>query len=166
MTGEHSESGQRITHLDHQGRARMVDISAKEATERVARASAEVRMRPVTLARIRDGAIAKGDVLAVAQVAAIMGAKRTADVIPLCHPVALTGVDVEFSYIDDEVLRIEVRVRTIGQTGVEMEALTGCTTGALTVYDMCKAIDRSMTIESVALMEKSGGKSGLYRRRD
>ncbi|MHB1628061.1 MAG: cyclic pyranopterin monophosphate synthase MoaC [Bacilli bacterium] len=164
MSGEHSESGQDITHLDRQGRARMVDISAKEASGRAARARADVRMRPATLARIREGAIAKGDVLAVAQVAAIMGAKRTADVIPLCHPLALTGIDVEFSYIDAEVLRIEVRVRTIGQTGVEMEALTGCAAGALTVYDMCKAIDRSMTIESVALMEKSGGKSGPYRR--
>lgn len=166
MAGEHIDSGQRLTHLDHEGRARMVDIGAKEATERVARARAHIRMHPDTLARIRNGAIAKGDVLAVAQVAAVMGAKRTADVIPLCHPITLTGIDVEFAYIDDEVLRIEVRARTVGQTGVEMEALAGCTIGALTVYDMCKAIDRAMTIEFVALMEKSGGKSGVYRRQD
>lgn len=166
MDGKRADTGQHITHLDHEGRARMVNVGAKEATERVARARADVRMRSETLARIRAGGVAKGDVLAVAQVAAIMGAKKTAEVIPLCHPIALTGIDVEFAYIDDDVLRIEVRVRTVGQTGVEMEALTGCTVGALTVYDMCKAIDRSMTIEGVALLEKSGGKSGVYRRQN
>ena len=148
----------------------MVDVSEKNATRRVAMASGVVRMNPATLQRIRSGRIAKGDVLAVADVAAVMAAKRTADWIPMCHPLALTAVEVVF----DEVLEpdaqacVGIRVVTtascVGQTGVEMEALCAASAALLTIYDMCKAIDRGMRIENVQLDEKRGGKSGLWRR--
>ena len=159
-----------LTHFSDAGRARMVDVSEKNATRRVAVASGVVRMQPATLQRIRSGKIAKGDVLAVADVAAVRAAKRTADWIPMCHPLALTAVEVAF----DEVLEpdaqacVGIRVVTtascVGQTGVEMEALCAASAALLTIYDMCKAIDRAMRIENVQLNEKRGGKSGAWRR--
>jgi cyclic pyranopterin monophosphate synthase len=154
-----------LTHLDASGRARMVDVGGKDVTQREATAQAVVAMRPETLRLIRTGGTKKGDVLAVAQVAGIMAAKRTPDLIPLCHPLPLTGVDMTFSFDDGgSRLRIEATVRVAGKTGVEMEALTAASVAALTVYDMCKAVDRAMTIESVMLLHKAGGKSGEFRR--
>jgi len=159
-----------LTHFDEQGRARMVDVSAKDETVRIAKAVGEIHMQPETMARIQAGKIGKGNVLAVADVAAVMGAKHTPDMIPMCHPLMLSGVSVEF----DEhrvnapdgraVLGIKVRVKCQGSTGVEMEALTAISTALLTVYDMCKAIDRGMTLTNIELLEKSGGKSGHYIR--
>ena len=154
-----------LTHLDASGRARMVDVGAKDVTQREATAQAVVAMRPETLRLIRTGGTKKGDVLAVAQVAGVMAAKRTPELIPLCHPLPLTGVDMGFSFDDGgSRLRIEATVRVAGKTGVEMEALTAAAVAALTVYDMCKAVDRAMTIESVMLLHKAGGKSGEFRR--
>lgn len=142
----------------------MVDVSAKPVTSRAARASGRVRMKPETLRRIQDRAVSKGDVLEVARLAGIMAAKRTAELIPLCHPLGLSGVELDFSVEDEETLAIEATVRTSAQTGVEMEALTAVSVAALTVYDMVKAVDRGLVIERVQLEEKSGGKSGTYRR--
>ena len=155
-----------LTHFDEHGASRMVDTSAKPETLREARASGLVRMAPATAALIRDRALAKGDVLEVARLAGIMAAKRTGDLIPLCHPLPLTGVTVDFAWEADDLLRIEATVRVFGRTGVEMEALTAVSVAALTVYDMCKAVDRVMTIERVRLEEKSGGRSGAFRRDD
>ncbi len=152
-----------LTHFNEQGRARMVDVTGKDATCRVARAAGEIHMRKETLARIREGGIAKGDVLAVAQVAGIMAAKRTHTLIPMCHPLLLTGVDVAFVLCDDPAsVRITAEVRCKGETGVEMEALTAVSVAALTIYDMCKAVQKDMRIGSIRLLEKSGGKSGHY----
>jgi cyclic pyranopterin monophosphate synthase len=150
-----------LTHFDASGEAHMVDVGDKNETRRVAVARGSIVMLPATLALIRDGKARKGDVLGVARIAAIQGAKRTADLIPLCHPLALTRVAVEFE-IDETLsgVRCEVRVETVGRTGVEMEALTAVQIGLLTVYDMCKAVDRGMTITDVKVMEKHGGKSG------
>lgn len=142
----------------------MVDVGDKAETHRVARASALVRMQPATLALIRDKQLAKGDVLEVARLAGIMGAKKTADLIPLCHPLPLTSVKLDFSFPSDDSVRIEATAKVFGRTGVEMEALTAVSVAALTVYDMCKAADRGMTIESVRLDEKDGGKSGHFVR--
>jgi cyclic pyranopterin phosphate synthase len=142
----------------------MVDVGAKPETERMARASAVVRMLPVTLALIRDKKLTKGDVLEVARLAGIMGAKKTAELIPLCHPLPLTSVTIDFTFPSEDSVRIEAVAKVFGRTGVEMEALTAVTVSALTVYDMCKAADRAMTIESVRLEEKSGGKSGHFTR--
>ena len=159
-----------LTHFSDSGRARMVDVSAKDATVRVAIASGIIRMQPQTLQRIREGKMSKGDVLTVADVGAVMAAKRTADIIPMCHPVALAGVDVEFEEIttaDAEGcvgIRALVTARCSGQTGVEMEALTAAGTALLTIYDMCKAVDRGMRIENIQLEEKRGGKSGVWKR--
>lgn len=156
-----------LTHFSDAGRARMVDVSDKSVTLRSATASGIIRMRPETLARIREGYIAKGNVLAVADVAAVMAAKRTPDLIPMCHSLPLTGVEVSFSETADSAgLRVEVTAKCVGQTGVEMEALTAASAALLTVYDMCKAIDRGMRIESIQLEEKRGGKSGVWRRGD
>jgi cyclic pyranopterin monophosphate synthase len=154
-----------LTHFDEAGRARMVDVGAKPDTAREAVARGTVRMRPETLARIREGRVAKGDVLAVAQVAGIMAAKNTPQLIPMCHTLLLSGVELAFS-LDDTAnsVRIEATVRTVGKTGAEMEALTAVTAAALTIYDMCKAVDREMTIEHVRLARKSGGKSGTFER--
>lgn len=154
-----------LTHINPQGYARMVDVTDKEDSCRVARAQAVLRMMPATLAAIREGTVKKGDVLSVAQVAGIMGAKQTATLIPMCHPLMLTAVDIEFIF-DDLLPALVIRseVRTTGKTGVEMEAITAVTVAALTVYDMCKAIDRWMEISQVYLMEKSGGKSGHLHR--
>jgi len=159
-----------LSHFDEAGRARMVDVSAKHETERIAVARGEIHMRPETMARIQAGKIGKGNVLAVADVAAVMGAKRTPDMIPMCHPLMLSGVSVEFddhrkNTVDGRVvLGVEVRVKCQGSTGVEMEALTAVSIALLTVYDMCKAIDREMTLTKIELLEKSGGKSGCYIR--
>ena len=154
-----------LTHLDDSGRAHMVDVSDKDITRREATARAVVFMQPVTAQLISTGGMAKGDVLAVAQVAGVMGAKRTPDLIPLCHPLPITGVDMAFD-LDTEraVLEIRATVRVTGRTGVEMEALTAVSVAALTVYDMCKAVDRSMTISEIQLMHKVGGKSGEFVR--
>ena len=155
-----------LSHFDDAGAARMVDISAKPETQREARASALVRMQPATLRLIQDRAIAKGDVLAIARLAGIMAAKRTGDLIPLCHPLPITSATVDFSFSADDLLRIEATVRVFGRTGVEMEALTAVSVAALAVYDTCKSVDRVMTIERVRLEEKSGGRSGTFRRDD
>jgi cyclic pyranopterin phosphate synthase len=154
---------QRLSHVDERGAARMVDVSAKDDTERVAVAEAYVVMKPETLALIQEGGLPKGDVLAVARVAGIMAAKRTHELIPMCHPLAITGVVVDLAPQGTERLRIEARVKTTGKTGVEMEALTAASVAALTVYDMCKAVEKGMRIEGVRLLEKRGGKSGEWR---
>ena len=159
-----------LTHFSDEGRARMVDVSEKSDSYRVAVASGILRMQPETLERIRKGTIAKGDVLTVADVAAVMSAKRTAELIPMCHSLALTGIEIAFSDLPEEGrdgcvgLRAQTIVRCSGQTGVEMEALTAVSVALLTVYDMCKAIDRGMRIENVQLEEKIGGKSGHWYR--
>jgi cyclic pyranopterin phosphate synthase len=155
-----------LTHFDDHGAARMVDTSAKPEALREARASALVRMAPTTLALIRDRGLAKGDVLAVARLAGIMAAKRTGELIPLCHPLPLTAATVDFSFVGDDVLRIDATVRTFGRTGVEMEALTAASLAALTVYDMCKSVDRVMVVERLRLEEKSGGRSGTFKAGD
>jgi indole-3-glycerol phosphate synthase len=152
-----------LSHVDSEGRARMVDVSDKDETDRVAVAGARVIMRPETLARIRAGEIAKGDVLATARLAGIMAAKRTAELIPLCHPLALTSVAVELECLTDRpAVEITATCRLKGRTGVEMEALTAASVAALTIYDMCKAIDRGMVVTDLRLLRKSGGKSGNY----
>src|SRR5947199_7997333 len=155
-----------LTHFDEHGASRMVDTSAKPETERVARASGRVRMAAGTMRLIRDRALAKGDVLEVARLAGIMAAKKTGELIPLCHPLPITSATIDFSFPADDLLRIEATVRVFGRTGVEMEALTAVTVAALTVYDTCKSVDRVMTIERVRLEEKSGGRSGTFRRSD
>ncbi len=155
----------RLSHVDARGRARMVDVGAKMVTERVAIAAATVRMRPATLRLIRSGQIAKGEVLAVARLAGIMAAKRTADLIPLCHPLPIDVVTVDLTPRAGGRLDIRATVKVTGKTGVEMEALTAASAAALTVYDMCKAVDRDMTITDVQLLEKRGGRSGVYKRK-
>jgi len=153
-----------LTHLDDQGHARMVDVSGKDDTHRLAIAECRVRMQPETLRLIIAGGHAKGDVLAVARVAGIQGAKRTAGLIPLCHPLPLTQVVLDLQAAGDDTLRITCECRVKGPTGVEMEALTGASVAALTIYDMCKAVDRGMEITGLRVLEKQGGKSGLYQR--
>ena len=159
-----------LTHFSESGRARMVDVSGKESTIRVAIASGTIRMHPQTLQLIRDGKIGKGNVLAVADVGAVMAAKRTPDIIPMCHAIALSGVQVEFSEVTEADaqgcvgMQAVVTASCVGQTGVEMEALTAVNVALLTIYDMCKAIDRGMRIENVQLDEKRGGKSGVWKR--
>lgn len=154
-----------FTHFNSEGRARMVEVGDKPETKREAIARGTVYMKPETLELIEKGGIAKGDVLGVAQVAGIMGAKRTPDLIPMCHPLFLSGIDLSFR-LDPErsAVEIEARVRCQGKTGVEMEALTAVSTAALTIYDMCKAVDKGMVIGDIRLIEKTGGKSGTYRR--
>ena len=155
--------GATLTHFDRAGRARMVDVGEKPETERVAVASGRVCMAAETVDLIRTGRAAKGDVLAVAQVAAVMGAKRTADLVPMCHPLMLTRIDVAFDLRPEEVM-VEATVATRGRTGVEMEALTAVATAALTIYDMLKAVDREMTIDEIQLESKVGGRSGHWSR--
>ncbi len=151
----------RLSHIDRSGRARMVDVSAKRDTKREAVARGTIRMQPATLALIRSGGVAKGDVIATARLAGIMAAKRTHELIPLCHPLPLTHVDVEITpHKRQSALLIEATVRTTAKTGVEMEALTAVAVAALAVYDMCKAVDREMRVEAVRLARKRGGKSG------
>ncbi|WP_339522737.1 cyclic pyranopterin monophosphate synthase MoaC [Pseudomonas sp. EA_35y_Pfl2_R111] len=151
-----------LTHLDSQGRANMVDVSDKALTVREAVAEALVRMRPQTLQMIAQGDHPKGDVFAVARIAGIQAAKKTSDLIPLCHPLMLTSVKVELMPEGADAVRITARCKLTGQTGVEMEALTAASVAALTIYDMCKAVDRGMVIEGVRLLEKVGGKSGHF----
>jgi cyclic pyranopterin phosphate synthase len=152
-----------FTHLDRQGKVRMVDVGAKPETERAAVATGTIRMAPEAIARLRRGEIAKGNVLTVAKAAGVMAAKRTADLIPLCHPLLLEHVEIEFAVRRDRV-DITSSVRLRGKTGAEMEALTAVAVAALTIYDMCKAVDRGMEIDEVRLLEKRGGRSGHYRR--
>jgi cyclic pyranopterin phosphate synthase len=154
----------RLTHLDEKGAARMVDISAKEVTTRLATARATVEMKPETLQMIEAGAAKKGDVLATARIAGIMAAKRTSDLIPLCHPLALSKAEIAFASKRGGTLEITATVTVDGKTGVEMEALTAASIAALTVYDMVKSVDRGMRITEICLVEKSGGKSGHYKR--
>ena len=152
-----------LTHLDSQGRANMVDVTDKAVTSREATAQAVVRMRPETLDMIVSGGHPKGDVFAVARIAGIQAAKKTSDLIPLCHPLMLTSVKLELSAQGTDAVLIVARCKLAGQTGVEMEALTAASVAALTIYDMCKAVDRGMAIESVRVLEKSGGKSGHFQ---
>lgn len=153
-----------LTHFDAQGQAHMVDVAAKPATHRVARASGCIHMQPATLALVTSGTAKKGDVLGVARVAGIMAAKKTSELIPLCHPLALTRVALDFEILTAQnAVRCSATVETLGPTGVEMEALTAVNVALLTIYDMCKAVDRGMTIHDVKLLEKHGGKSGSYR---
>jgi cyclic pyranopterin phosphate synthase len=153
-----------LSHFDDQGASRMVDVGSKAVTARVARASGRVLMQPATLARIQQRGFEKGDVLEVARLAGIMAAKRTGELIPLCHPLPLDAVSINFSFPNDRTVAIEAEVRVTAKTGVEMEALTAVTVAALTISDMCKAVDRGMGIERVQLEEKSGGKSGHFVR--
>jgi cyclic pyranopterin phosphate synthase len=155
---------EKLTHFDERGAARMVDVGAKDETRRVAVAGGSIRMKPETLALVASGTAKKGDVLGVARIAAIQAAKRTSELIPLCHPVPLTSVSVDFA-LDEAQSTVSCRVTAecTGRTGVEMEALTAVSVALLTVYDMCKAVDRGMTISEVRLLEKSGGKSGAFK---
>lgn len=154
-----------FTHLDPLGRARMVDVTPKEPSHRRAIARGRVHMTPETASAVTQGAIKKGDVLAVARVAGIQAAKRASDLIPLCHPLMVGAVTVNFE-INHDSIEVEAAVDTFDRTGVEMEALTACSVAALTIYDMCKSMDKSMVIDDIALWEKTGGKSGTYRRSD
>lgn len=155
-----------LTHINEEGRAKMVDVSEKIDTVREAVAIGYVSMKRETLERIKDGTISKGDVLAVAQVGGIMGAKSTPQIVPMCHPIMISGCDINFK-MDFENNRIEIMAttKTVGKTGIEMEALTAVSTAALTIYDMCKAIDREMVINNIMLVKKSGGKSGIFERK-
>ena len=157
-----AETRAQFTHFDAAGQAQMVDVGGKDVSRRIARAAGRILMRPETLALIRDGRASKGDVLGVARIAAIQAAKRTAELIPLAHPLPLTHVAVEFR-LDADAVAIEVTAETLDRTGVEMEALTAASVGLLTVYDMCKAVDRGMRIEGIHLVEKSGGRSGHFK---
>ena len=157
-------SGKKLSHLNEKGEANMVDVSAKDVTERLAVAEGIVVMQPDTLKLIQTGTAKKGDVLASARIAGIMAAKRTHELIPLCHPLMISTVEVDFEPSDDPVgLRVEARVKVAGRTGVEMEALTAVSVACLTIYDMVKAVDRSMQFTSIRLLEKTGGRSGHYR---
>ncbi len=153
-----------FTHFDETGASRMVDVGGKAITARCARAVAYVVFSPRTVELIRDKKIAKGDVFEVARLAGIMASKRTADLVPLCHPLPLDGVDLDFEVLDERTIKIESQVRVQARTGVEMEALTAASVAALTMYDMCKSADRSITIGPIGLVQKSGGKSGDFRR--
>jgi cyclic pyranopterin phosphate synthase len=165
MSQENQPDEKVLTHFNESGRARMVDVSAKDTTDRRAIARGEVLMQPETLQLIREGRAKKGDVLAVAQVAGIMAAKKTHEIIPMCHPILLTGIDLRFEYDETRsAVLIEAEVKTSGQTGVEMEALTAVSAAALTIYDMVKAVDRAMRIGDIRLAYKSGGKSGVFEQ--
>ncbi|KQM18003.1 molybdenum cofactor biosynthesis protein MoaC [Sphingomonas sp. Leaf24] len=152
-----------LTHLDADGSAHMVDVGGKAVTQRVAIATGRITMSPEALVAIRDGLVKKGDVLAVARVAGIMAAKRTSDLIPLCHPLPLTRASIEFAF-EQTAIRVHATAATDGKTGVEMEALTAASTALLTIYDMAKAIDKTMVIEGICVLEKQGGKSGDWER--
>ncbi len=152
-----------LTHFNESGRAHMVNVGDKDDTKRQAQAYARIKMKKTTLDRIKEGGIKKGDVLSVAQIAGIMAAKQTSDLIPMCHNIFLTGADIEFE-LEEDVIHIKATVSTTGKTGVEMEALTAVSMAALTIYDMCKAIDKGMVIEETMLLTKIGGKSGEFKR--
>lgn len=154
-----------FTHINDEGRAKMVDVGDKDETEREAVVKGSISMKRETLEKVKEGTIKKGDVLAVAQVAGIMAAKSTSSIVPMCHPIFITGCDINFNLdFQNNKIDITCTVKTIGKTGVEMEAFTAVSAAALTIYDMCKAIDRGMIIKDIMLMEKSGGKSGIYKR--
>jgi len=155
-----------LSHFDERGASRMVDTSQKPETLREARASGLIRLAPATVSLIRNRELAKGDVFEVARLAGIMAAKRTGDLIPLCHPLPITAVSIDFAFPSENTVQIEAAVRIFGRTGVEMEALTAVGVAALTVYDMCKSVDRAMTIERIRLEAKSGGRSGTFKRAD
>ena len=156
----------KLTHLDKQGRAKMVDVTEKPETMREAVATGSVHMKPETLRLIRDKKVPKGDVLCVSRVAGIMAAKKAGELIPMCHPLNITSVDIDFDLNDkNNKIGIKARVRITGRTGVEMEALTAVSAAALTMYDMCKAVDKEMIISEIMLLEKRGGRSGLFRRK-
>ncbi|MEG1483725.1 cyclic pyranopterin monophosphate synthase MoaC [Clostridium sp.] len=152
-----------FTHFNEYGKAKMVDVSDKNETKRVAIAKGSIKMKPSTIDMIKDNKMKKGDVLSVAQIGGITGAKKTWDIIPMCHNIFLTGSDIKFTVLDDEI-EVESIVSTIGKTGVEMEALTAVSTAMLTIYDMCKAVDKDMVIGNIRVMNKIGGKSGEYNR--
>ncbi|MFV9510077.1 cyclic pyranopterin monophosphate synthase MoaC [Tepidibacillus sp. LV47] len=154
-----------LTHFNTQGRAKMVDVSEKQVTKRTAVARGTIQMKPQTLQLIREGKIGKGDVLAVAQVAGIMAAKKTSEIIPMCHPIPLTGVDIFFEEKGEDTIQVEATVKTTNVTGVEMEALTAVSVAMLTIYDMCKAVDKEMVLKDTYLVSKTGGKSGDYLRK-
>ena len=154
-----------LTHINDQGRAKMVDVSSKDETLREAAAYGSVYMKRETLERIKEGAVKKGDVLSVAQVAGIMASKKTSDIIPMCHPIMISGCDINFNLnFEENKVEISSTVKNTGQTGVEMEALTAVAAAGLTIYDMCKSIDREMIVSDIMLMKKSGGKSGTFER--
>lgn len=155
---------EQFSHIDSAGRAKMVDVTEKDDTKREALAWGTVTMEPKTLQLIRDGRIEKGAVLETARVAGIMAVKRTWELIPMCHQLLITGIDIEFEFVDDRTIGIKATARTTGKTGVEMEALTGVSVAALTIYDMCKAVDKGMVIGDIKLLRKTGGKSGTYVR--
>ncbi|NOW03540.1 cyclic pyranopterin monophosphate synthase MoaC [Clostridium beijerinckii] len=155
-----------LTHINEEGRARMVDVSEKFDTVREAVAIGTVSMKRETIERIKEGSISKGDVLSVAQVGGIMGAKNTPQIIPMCHPIMISGCDMSFRIdVENNKIEITATTKTVGKTGIEMEALTAVSTAALTIYDMCKAIDREMVINNIMLVKKSGGKSGIFERK-
>ncbi|SFC39342.1 cyclic pyranopterin monophosphate synthase MoaC [Clostridium uliginosum] len=153
-----------FTHFNEDGRAHMVNVDEKNETKRVAIAIGSIKMKKETVDLIKDGKIKKGDVLSVAQVAGIMGVKRTSDLIPMCHNIFISGADIKFEVKEDEI-KIQAKVSTVGKTGVEMEALTAVSTAALTIYDMCKAVDKNMEIGNITLIKKTGGKSGDYLKK-
>lgn len=155
----------KFTHFNESGRAHMVEVSEKDDTKRVAVAMGNIKMKKETINMIKDGLIKKGDVLSVAQIGGIMGAKKASDLIPMCHNIFLTGADISFNILEDSI-EIQAEVKTVGKTGVEMEALTAVSLAALTIYDMCKAVDKDMIIGDIKLIRKSGGKSGEYIRRE
>jgi len=159
-----TESSGGLSHIDESGKARMVDVGGKDITERVAVAACEVHMQQATFDLVKSGGFDKGDVLGVARIAGVMAAKKTSDLIPLCHPIALTQMTIDFDDLDDGIgLSVTSTARSMGRTGVEMEALTGASIAALTVYDMCKAVDRAIRIDGLRLLSKSGGKSGDWQ---
>ncbi|GAV24947.1 cyclic pyranopterin monophosphate synthase accessory protein [Carboxydothermus islandicus] len=155
-----------LTHFNEEGRARMVEVTEKKETVRTAVAAGEITMRPETLELILDKKVAKGDVLAVAQVAGIMAAKKTGELIPMCHPLNLTGVDISFTIKKPDTIEAKAKVTCVGKTGVEMEALTAVSVTLLTIYDMVKAVEKGMVIKNIRLLEKTGGKSGDYKREE
>ncbi|GAA0711051.1 cyclic pyranopterin monophosphate synthase MoaC [Paraclostridium ghonii] len=154
-----------FTHFNEYGKAKMVDVSEKNETKRVAVAKGSIKMKPETIKMIKDNKMKKGDVLSVAQIGGITGAKKTWDIIPMCHNIFLTGSDIKFTVLEDEI-EVEATVSTVGKTGVEMEALTAVSTAMLTIYDMCKAVDKDMVIGNIRVMKKIGGKSGEYNRHE
>lgn len=153
-----------FSHIDEKGKVKMVDVSKKDITERKAIAVGEVKMKPSTLEMIKNGEMKKGAVLETARISGIMGVKKTPDIIPMCHPLLISGIDLEFEFKDEDKIMIKAVVKNSGKTGVEMEALTGVSVAALTIYDMCKAVDKSMIINDIKLEYKSGGKSGVFKR--
>ena len=155
-----------FSHIDKNGKAKMVDVTEKKVTDRKAIASGQIKMKAKTLDLIKEGEIKKGAVLETARIAGIMGVKKTSELIPMCHPLFISGIDIEFEFINNNTINIKAVVKNSGKTGVEMEALTGVSTAALTIYDMCKAVDKSMIISDIKLLYKAGGKSGKYKREE